>query len=125
VGDLGQTVLFGFAILASFSLVLVALPVVKTSRMVQHGFLAFLLNHQRVLRRELAADANRAYLSPQQREIYRSQLKQCEIETTKMRALPVAINILGVEATAGSLTKFLAAVGGSLLSGLMRSSQQD
>ena len=116
VGPLAQMMLVTFAAFSSITMILIALPLTRTSYMIQEGFLSFLIEHHLFLQGELASDD----LLPHQRENYQKQSKLCESKIAKMRSTNAHIKILGVDATAGSLGRLLLTVVGSLLSGFIR-----
>jgi thiol:disulfide interchange protein len=120
VGPVATNLLFFFALVCGVLLVVIAGPLVRSSRLIHDDWLAFLIEHQLFLHSELASPANANALNEKQRQNYREQVQQLDAKIQQMRAQPAHIKVLGVEATTGSLARVLAAVAGSLLSGLMR-----
>ena len=125
---------------------LVGWPLIKTSFMLQEGFLSFLLERQLVIRSELANELNRDVFwvddeehdedhkegGDERRELgrrkreaavkdFKGQLATLDAKILQLRGCPNHLKVLGIEATFASLGKLMAAVGCSLLSGLVRS----
>ncbi|GMI11827.1 hypothetical protein TrRE_jg4264 [Triparma retinervis] len=124
VGVLAQVMLFAFAAVCSMAMVVIAVPLTRTSWMVQDVFLNFLLDHQLFLQSELSAPSNSLVFSPPEgegiRREFEKQIILCRAKIKKMEAKSEHIKILGADATTATLAKLLAVVGGSLVSGLMR-----
>lgn len=120
LGAVATNVLFFFAVVSATLLVVTSRPLVRSSRLIHDDWLAFLIEHQLFLLSELASPTNANALNEKQRQNYREQVQQLDAKIQQMRAQPAHIKVLGVEATTGSLARVLAAVAGSLLSGLMR-----
>ncbi|GMI52290.1 hypothetical protein TeGR_g4204 [Tetraparma gracilis] len=120
LGPVATNLLFVFALVCAALLIAIARPLVRSSRLIHDDWLSFLIEHQLFLLSELASPANANALKEKQRQNYREQVQQLDAKIQQMRAQPAHIKVLGVEATTGSLARVLAAVAGSLLSGLMR-----
>ncbi|GMH70163.1 hypothetical protein TrRE_jg2242, partial [Triparma retinervis] len=111
IGPLAQIMLFAFASLSSISMVVVTIPLTRTSFMVQDSFLKFLLERSLFFDAELASPIN-AFLSATEKNNYVRQISLCQTKIRKMSAQDEHIKILGVTATSGTVLKLLAVVGG-------------
>lgn len=120
LGPVATNLLFVFALVSAVLLIAIARPLVRSSFLIHDDWLDFLVRHQLFLLSELASPTNAHALSETERQTYREQVQQLDSKIQQMRVQPARIKVLGVEATMGSLVRVLSAVGGSLLSGLMR-----
>ena len=119
-GALAQCILFAFAVGCAVLMVVVAIPLTRTSWMIHDAFLNFLLDFHSFLESECAAPLNGEVLSPNSQKNYACMSAQCRTMIEKMNTKNAHVKILGVDATTGTLIKIIAVVSGSLVSGLMR-----
>lgn len=92
----------------------------ETSHLIHEDFQKFLVEHQLLLCSELAHSCTASSLDEKRRENFKAQLRTVDAKIMQLEVDPRNLTVLGVDATAGLLGKFLAAVLGSLLSGLMK-----
>ena len=118
-----QAALFWISFVYSGTLAVIAYPLIKTSHMTHEEFLYYLTKHQLYLRSEASRSCN--MLLGDKMKDSRLQLLTLDAKITQLQIHPAHLKVLGVDVTGGSLGKFLVAVLGSLLSGLMKQAAED
>ena len=120
-----QVALFWISFVYALTLATILIPLIRTSQLLHNVFLHFLTEHRLMLQSETARGSNGTVIKGEHLESFRSQVPALESKILQLQVCPSTLRVLGIEATAASLGKFLAAVIGSLLSGLMKQAAEE
>ncbi|GMH78168.1 hypothetical protein TrST_g874 [Triparma strigata] len=114
-----QALLVWMSLYLAGTLAYIIYPIIKTSQLLNDEMERWLVEYQLFLCSELSRSCNASHLKSKA-GTFKAQLRMIDVKIMQLQVDPRHLKLLGVEATAASLGKFLAAVLGSLLSGLMK-----
>mmetsp|Transcript_22496 Transcript_22496/g.42266 ORF Transcript_22496/g.42266 Transcript_22496/m.42266 type:complete len:125 (+) Transcript_22496:480-854(+) len=114
-----QALLVWMSLYLAGTLAYIIYPIIKTSQLLHDEMERWLVEYQLFLCSELSRSCNAGHLKSKA-GTFKAQISMIDVKIMQLQVDPRHLKLLGVEATAASLGKFLAAVLGSLLSGLMK-----